>query len=449
MKTPICDFINKYNQSGASRLHMPGHKGVAHLGFEKYDITEIDGADSLYKASGIIEESEKNATLLFESGKTLYSCEGSSLSVRAMLYLAKAYYMSQIETKKTRTYVLATRNAHSSFVSASVLLDFDIKWLYPDTSNYICGKINAQKIEKTLSCVDNLPFAVYVTSPDYLGNICDIEAISKVCKRYNVPLLVDNAHGAYLKFLGKTEHPIDLGATLCCDSAHKTLPVLTGGAYLHISKDAPEFFKENSKDALALFGSTSPSYLILASLDNANKYINDGLSLKLNALAIKLDKLKAELSCAGYSIIGDEKLKLTISTKPYGYTGNELYSELKSRGIICEFYDPDFVVMMFTPDNECDIKLTKKALLDIPKRQAILDTPPCFSPCEQVLSTKNACFSRRKLLGIDNVEGEVLSTSNITCPPAISIVVAGEKFNKCSIELCKYYGITECYVVEK
>ena len=91
MNTPICDFVKKYCDSDVTRVHMPGHKGKSQLGFEKFDITEVYGADSLYFANGIIKESEENATSLFESGKTLYSTEGSSQCIRAMLHLAKMY----------------------------------------------------------------------------------------------------------------------------------------------------------------------------------------------------------------------------------------------------------------------------------------------------------------------------------------------------------------------
>ena len=446
MKTPISDFINKYVESDTVRLHMPGHKGASYLGFEKYDITEIEGADALYQASGIIEESEKNATELFGSGKTVYSCEGSSLSVRAMMYLAKSYHISKGENDTF--YVLASRNAHSSFVSAAALVDFDIKWINSDRDSYFCGKITADDVKKHLSCVDKMPFAVYVTSPDYLGNISDIKEISKVCKEYGVPLLVDNAHGAYLKFLEKSEHPIDLGATMCCDSAHKTLPVLTGGGYLHVSKDAPSFFSENLKTALALFGSTSPSYLILASLDNANKYINDDFSIKLTDFSKKFDDFKKRINAFGYETVGNEKTKLTIRAKSYGYTGYELYNELKDRGFVAEMCDPDFVVMMFSPDKLDTLKTLERILGQIPKKQPILDTPPRFFVKDAVLSPRKAYFSPREQVDIESAENRILAISTITCPPAVSIISAGEIITKEAIALCKYYGIEKCYIIK-
>ena len=117
MNTPICDFARRYADSGALRLHMPGHKGAPLLGPEPYDLTEIDGADSLYEASGIIRESEENASSLFGC-TTLYSTEGSSLCIRAMLYLTVIY----ARQKGQRPLIAAGRNAHKAFVSAAALL---------------------------------------------------------------------------------------------------------------------------------------------------------------------------------------------------------------------------------------------------------------------------------------------------------------------------------------
>ena len=269
MNTPIYDFVQNYIKSNTARLHMPGHKGVSFLGCEQSDITEIKGADELYAPTGIIRESEENATHLFGTAKTVYSAGGSSQSINAMLYLA---YLKADKTR--RPYILAGRNAHKSFIYALAKLDADVEWLYPEISGSICSCIvTAEMLEKRLNKLDHKPFAVYITNPDYLGGMSDIKSISQVCKKYDIPLLVDNAHGSYLKFYKRDLHPISLGADICCDSAHKTLPVITGGGYLHIAKDDKYGFSKNVVNAMAIFGSTSPSYLILQSLDLCNRYL--------------------------------------------------------------------------------------------------------------------------------------------------------------------------------
>lgn len=233
MTTPICCFAAKYAAGDPVRLHMPGHKGVC----DPRDITEITGADVLYHADGVIRESEENAASLFGTARTVYSTGGSSLCIRAMVYL-----ISLTAPRGRRVKILAARNAHRTFVTACALLDADVTWLRPEVGGLVSCPVSAGKLEaEILSCH---PDAVYITSPDYTGNVADIAALSEVCRRHSVILAVDNAHGAYLKFLPVSRHPIDLGADICCDSAHKTLPVLTGGAYLHISRSAPSLFRE-------------------------------------------------------------------------------------------------------------------------------------------------------------------------------------------------------------
>ena len=128
MNTPIRDFVARYAESGVSRLHMPGHKGKGPLGCEALDITEVAGADALYEASGIIAESEANAASLFGTRRTLYSTEGSSQCIRAMLYLA----LTSRGQGNGRPVALAARNAHKAFLFAAALCDFDVEWLYPE-----------------------------------------------------------------------------------------------------------------------------------------------------------------------------------------------------------------------------------------------------------------------------------------------------------------------------
>ena len=202
MKTPICDFVEKYAREGSLRLHMPGHKGVPLLGIEDRDITEIDGADVLYNSNGVIAESEKNASRLFGSAKTLYSTEGSSLCIRAMIYLASIYARAQ----GRRSLILAARNAHKAFISAVALINADVDWLYGEADGLISCRVTAEEIEKRLCASEEMPAAVYLTSPDYLGVTSDIGEIAKVCKKYGVLLLVDNAHGAHTAFFPQSLH---------------------------------------------------------------------------------------------------------------------------------------------------------------------------------------------------------------------------------------------------
>ena len=443
MNTPICDFVRMYNENSSLRMHMPGHKGKKFLGFEHLDITEFDGADDLYNPTGIIKQSEDNASKVF-GFPTYYSTEGASHCIRAMMYLV----ILNAKKNGKKPIIAAGRNAHKAFVSAASLLDFRIAWLYPgNDESYLSCNISPEDFESFLENAEEKPVALYLTSPDYLGNIADIEGLSRVCRKYGVLLAVDNAHGAYLKFLEKSRHPIDLGAHLCCDSAHKTLPVVTGGAYLHIAKDVSDFSCQNVKNALALFGSTSPSYLILQSLDACNLYLED-YKKKLADFLPLVAQAKASLEKKGYCFYGDEPMKLTISAKAYGYTGIELADILKQNNVFCEFSDPDYLVLMPTPETEkAGLERVTQVLESIPRKDAKKDSPPKFTKPEKAMSVREASISPSEILPTEECEGRILSAVTVGCPPAVPIVVCGERITKEVLDCFKYYGITNCSVV--
>ena len=156
MDTPIYDFVRRYAETDIKRLHMPGHKGQGILGFEKWDITEICGADALYEAEGIIAQSEENAAALFDTQRTVYSTEGSSQCIRAMLYLA-------VMNRKpgTKPVVVAARNAHKAFVYAAALLDLEVIWIRPDMRESLCGcHVSEEHLEKILKGLTEPPAAV-------------------------------------------------------------------------------------------------------------------------------------------------------------------------------------------------------------------------------------------------------------------------------------------------
>lgn len=434
--TPICDFVRDYAAKAPIRFHMPGHKGKGALGCEYLDITEIRGADDLYHPEGIIAESEQNAAALF-GFPTIYSVEGSSLAIRAMLYLA--YTRSGCRGK-----CLAGRNAHKSFLSAAILLDFPVSWLWAGEDHLACP-IDAETVERAIRNESEKPFAVYLTSPDYLGNRSDIRGISAVCRKHGIPLLVDNAHGAYLKFLPDPQHPMDLGADFCCDSAHKTLPVLTGGAYLHFRE--PEL-TASAKQALALFGSTSPSWLILQSLDAANPCL-ECLPGDLAARVPHIAALKKALLARGFRLVGDEPPKITVHASHWGYSGEELAELLERKNIFCEFADRDFIVFMLTPQNTPEeLEILRESLCAIPRRNIKIQPPPVLTRPEVVCSPRQAAFAPRERIPVEESLGRILASTAVSCPPAVPIVMCGERIDAAAVAAFLRCGIEWVDVVK-
>ena len=469
MTTPIVDFVRRYAQSGTSRLHMPGHKGQSLLGFEPWDITEIKGADELYGADGIIAQSEANATRLFGTAHTYYSTEGSSQCIRAMLCLA----LQAAPAAGQRPVLLAARNAHKALLYAAALLDFDIQWLWPapQDAGALCScPVSAAKLADALQGLvqqGQRPFGVYITSPDYLGGVQDIAALAEVCKDFGVPLLVDNAHGAYLRFLPQGgQHPIALGAAMCCDSGHKTLPVVTGGAYLHLGKNAPVQDEAAVRNALALFGSTSPSYLILQSLDKCNQILSEGYPLRLLQCCGHLTRLRRELNeaaaakhCPGPLALESEPLKVTLDAAVLGLSGTELAEKLRAAKIECEYADPRYLVLMFTPDNPPqDFERLTAAVLRIAEDLAGPVTLPeeasgDFAALERGLhrrcTIRQAVFAPQEQLPAEQAVGRICAMPTVSCPPAIPIVVSGEQITPAAAAWMKRYHVEDVSVIRE
>lgn len=442
MNTPVADFVKRYGDMDIARLHMPGHKGKPFLGCEHLDITEVKGADALFEAEGILAESEANATELFGSRRTCYSTEGSSHAIRAMLYLA----LTNRPAGASST-VVAARNVHRAFVSAAALLDLDVVWLWPEESHSLCGcKISPENLERTLGALSAPPAAVYLTSPDYLGSMADLPALADVCHRHGTLLAVDNAHGAYLRFLRPSQHPLELGADICCDSAHKTLPVLTGGAYLHIAKTAPQTLADNAKTALALFGSTSPSYLTLESLDLCNRYLAKGYAQKLLGTIAQLEALKSQLSEAGWQVEPGDPLRLTVRA-PQGLEGTFLAEQLRREKIECEYADEDFLVLMVTPENTPDeLARVQKAL----GKNQLPPAKPSSLPLakgRRVCSIRQALFSAHELIPAAESLGRICGIPTVGCPPAVPIAVAGEEITPAALELFERYNVKQVDVL--
>jgi arginine/lysine/ornithine decarboxylase len=440
MKTPIYDALFEYAKRQPTRFHMPGHKGHAlKAGWDPLyamDITEISGADSLLEATGIIAESEQIATALFFSGGTIYSCAGSTGCIQTMLALMK---------QENRT-VIAARNVHRSFLNACVLLGLSVKWVYPETSDgLLSGQYTPAQFAAALSETTE-PACVYLTSPDYLGKTADIAGIAAVCKEHNARLLVDNAHGAHLAFLKDGKHPIQNGADFCCDSAHKTLPCLTGCAYLHAAdaKDVPRM-----KDAMSLFVSTSPSYLMLLSLDVCNAYLGNRVKRDLERICKRAENLKKRLSEKFVFLDGDP-LHLTIDAATSGLDGLDLAKKLDQADCVPEYADKEHVVLLLSPYNvpeELDVLEVTLHMLEVDAYPEAEQKTIVLPEPEVVCGLREAALAEQEVIPVAESEGRTCAAVKVPCPPAVPIVCSGEKIDAESIAVMQHYGITEISVV--
>ncbi|MBR4866110.1 MAG: amino acid decarboxylase, partial [Clostridia bacterium] len=363
--------------------------------------------------------------------------EGSSQCIRAMLFLAAAGKKHQGKGR-----ILAGRNAHKAFLYAAALLDLDVTWLWPKTMPSLLGcPLTPRDVEEAI-LAGPTPDGVYLTDPDYLGGRVELSAIAAVCRKYGVPLLVDNAHGAYLHFLDKPTHPMDLGADLCCDSAHKTLPVLTGGAYLQIAKGTPAVFAERAREAMALFGSTSPSYLTLASLDLCNRLLAENFRDRLGETVARLDAIRHALRGQGWILPQTDPLKLVIRGD-----GLALASLFREHGMEAEYADRDALCLMLTPDNPPETTQKIEGLLGsiAPHRPVERTIPPWGG--RMAATIREAIFAPRELIPAHRAVGRICAAPTVGCPPAIPIAVSGEEITPAMVELFALYGVSQVAVM--
>lgn len=440
MDTPIIDFLEKYNASGTLRCHMPAHKGKVGFGFGfSDDITEISGADSLFEAEGIIARSERNMSLLYGTAATVYSAAGSTLCIQAMLAIMK----------REGRRVFAARNAHRAFLNAAALLDLKVNWIMPEySSSLLSGEVSAAAAAAALSGCRGEKCCIYLTSPDYTGKVADIAAIAEVCREYDARLIVDNAHGAHLAYMPENMHPIALGADMCCDSAHKMLPALTGSAMLHTVRKE---YVPMLKPAMGLFGSTSPSYLIMASLDYCNKYISERIRVDIAAGIEQISLLRSRFSGRLLFTDGDP-FHITVRASESGISGIRLAGLLRENGCECEYSDSDLVVLLMSPVNTvADYTRLSDALEKSLRGGELIPReaePFSLSLPECAMSVREAVFAPNETIPVDEAVGRICGAVEVPCPPAIPIAVSGEVISRECVNIFKRYGISEVNVVK-
>lgn len=444
--TPLKRALDEYIRQDYARLHMPGHKGASISPFGElmaYDVTEVEGTDSLFEDDGPLKELEEIFTRLYDTKGTVMSAGGSTLCIQAMLRM--------VAKKDGR--ILAGRNIHAAAVNAMALLGLEPVWVYPNRKQEerLIGEISPDAIrsvlekEKQEGTLDSL-CAVYVTSPDYFGVMSDIRSIAQIAHEYGLPLLVDNAHGAHLHFLKEEYHPMQLGADLCCDSLHKTMPTLTGAALLHTSDTK---YYPQMKGAMTVFGSTSPNYLIMLSMDSTAAFLMQDGAERIQQTVTRCEELRQKAREKGFVLPQHcDPMRLTLPLAGTGWDTQNFRRLLRKHKIMEEYLSDSGCVLLFSPFNrEEDFKRTE-ALLDevLIQNQSFTAFP--IVPSEKVMSLREAFLSPKESVPVEKSEGRIAAQVKITCPPGIPLVMPGERLHKEIIKILKNSGIFVIDVVK-
>lgn len=468
---PLLARLEAYGRSDYYPFHMPGHKRREEMGITFFpnpfsvDITEIEGFDNLHHAEGILKESMERAAKFYGADRTYYLVNGSTGGILSAV--------CGLTSPGGR--IIMARNSHKSAYHALLLNQLDPVYIYPDYAEEfgIQGGIDPEKIEAILK--QKMPLkrseaysapagseegiqAVYITSPTYEGMVSDIGAIAKICHKYGVPLIVDEAHGAHFSMgEGFPESAVQKGADVVIQSLHKTLPSLTQTAVLHVKSKLMK--AEQVERYLSVFQSSSPSYVFLASIDNCIRYMEDRGREKMRQFAVLLENLAKkgrELQylrlidstiCGHYHIKDRDSSKLVISAAEGRLTGMEMAELLRSRfHLEPEMACGGYVLLMTSPaDTEDGIKRLGDALLYMD--QAAGESEEKYQENKRVLTWLSGTVKKKKLseawngktlmLPFERAAGAVSGGFITVYPPGVPMLVPGELITEEAVKLIR------------
>lgn len=459
----LYDKLNSYKQSGVYPFHMPGHKRVSYMTENpySYDITEIDGFDNLHHAKGVLRESMDMASELYGTKRTYYLVNGSTCGLLAAIS----------SCVKQGGKILMARNCHKAVYNAVYLRRLDAKYVYPRTIDgmSMTGGIHPRDVEEILN--DNPDTeAVIITSPTYEGIVSYVEAVAKVVHGHNIPLIVDEAHGAHFgmsEYFPKTA--IECGADIVIQSVHKTLPSMTQTALLHVCSDMPDL--EKIERFLSIYQSSSPSYVLMASIDGCIRDIIEngpegffGYVARLKEFRKQTEKFthiklldKSILGKSGVYDLDEGKLVIVVNSKKY--SGNDLYRELLQKyNLQMEMAASDYVIAMTSlMDSDEGFERLYKALENIDRNIRIDEgyggnASEPFSEKEVYekktavvcMHVSEALDSEMESVDFAGCSGRIAGEYVYLYPPGIPVIVPGEMIEKGTIDYlirCKEQGL--------
>lgn len=428
MKTPLFTHLMNYHAKNRISFAMPGHKNCRGINRDLLlcDVTELKETEDLYNPHEYIKRSNQLLSELYDSDESFILTGGSTLGIQAMI----ASCLKQGDT------LLASADCHKSLVNTCALLGIRLKIAPAEIDTDFLVPTRVKDIEKYIEGAN----AVIVTSPNYYGMCEDIEEISRLCHEKQIPLLVDEAHGAHLVSSVKfPKSAVQQGADAAVESAHKTLNALNGAAFLHVKSSIIN--AERVKKTLAAFGSSSPSYIIAASADIARAEIAEGGWEEICGLC---DAFKKEIKKnTDIKVLGnDDPTRLVLNFSEYEATGFYIEDELSKRGIDIEMADYLNIVLIATSSNtQSDLDELYNALLDITSdlklREYGIDIaiPP---DCKNILNPQKAFFAETELLPLGKAIGKISASAVTAYPPGIPIIYTGEKITAEKADYIKY-----------
>lgn len=426
-------------------FHMPGHKrnveSTPLKGAFRCDITEIDGFDNLHKEEGIILEAEKRAADLYGADSTFFLVNGSTAGVLAAVSA----------TVSENGRILAARGSHKSFYHCAYLRHLDINYLpIKMIDNYgIFDGYEKEEVEDALNKTTGIE-AVFITSPTYEGRCSDVEGIAEVCHKRGIPLIVDCAHGAHFG-MGENvpKSPVELGADVVIMSVHKTLPSMTQTALIHLKSNLVN--KERLKRFLTIYQSSSPSYVLMASIDlcikelcdNGKRYIEDLISYR-KLIQDETRKCKV-LKIPDLNELQDPA-KVLIYTGHSTVTGQQLYDILREDyKLQLEMAGEKYALAILTGwDTEDGIRRLIAAINEIDSRIQLDKTEgkkceiKSFIPSRALLLNE-AWDKDVEVVELGESEGRIAGDFVNLYPPGIPLIIPGEVIDKAFLENVSRY----------
>ena len=374
----LINSLKENRDSGVYPFHMPGHKRMLSgddLLRQIYgiDITETEGFDDLHNARGIIKEAEDRAAALFGSDETYFLVNGSTCGILAAI----------TGSVTSGDSLIIASNCHRSVYNGLMQSGAKPYMITPDQEAYfeISGGVCVSSVDKALDEADGNRVAVVITSPTYEGITSDVAAIADACHKKGAVLIVDAAHGAHFGLSDDFPHSaVASGADVVITSVHKTLPAMTQTALIHINRNCPS--KERIRKMLPVYMTSSPSYVLMASIDNMTDLLEreggrlfDEYSRRLDDLYKKAEDLKClsvlcEKKLTAEGSAGHDKSKIVVSDMTSSYTGKQLSDMLRDRyGICAEMATQTYVLLMTSiADTDEGFERLVKALSDIDQK---------------------------------------------------------------------------------